>query len=81
VTTTHDATPGTAADQFSGTVCLRSCARAAPQHPEWKDTQPFKGVIENDLKSVAAAGEAGLVDMAKDWSRVFAFESSSTKRP
>ena len=36
----------------------------APQHPEWKDKQPFKGVIENDLKSVAAAGEAGLLEMA-----------------
>jgi phosphoserine phosphatase len=36
----------------------------APQHPEWKEQQPFKGVIENDLKSVGAAGEAGLLEMA-----------------
>jgi phosphoserine phosphatase len=36
----------------------------APQHPEWTHMQPFKGVIENDLTSVAAAGEKGLVEMA-----------------
>jgi hypothetical protein len=33
----------------------------APRHPEWKTTQPFKGVLEHDMKTVAAAGEAGLV--------------------
>jgi len=32
----------------------------APQHPEWKQTQPFKGVLEGDAAAVAAAGEKGL---------------------
>ena len=36
----------------------------APQHPEWKTTQPFKGVLEGDMKAVAASGEKGLVEMA-----------------
>ena len=31
----------------------------APRHPEWKDRQPFKAVLENDLKALAAAGERG----------------------
>jgi len=31
----------------------------APRHPEWKDRQPFKAVLENDLKALAAAGEKG----------------------
>jgi phosphoglycolate phosphatase-like HAD superfamily hydrolase len=35
----------------------------APKHPEWKDTQPFKGVIEGDMKAVAAAGEKGLLQI------------------
>jgi haloacid dehalogenase-like hydrolase len=35
----------------------------APQHPEWKTTQPFKGVLEGDLKAVAATGEKGLVQL------------------
>jgi len=32
----------------------------APQHPEWKTTQPFKGVLEGDMKAVAATGETGI---------------------
>jgi phosphoglycolate phosphatase-like HAD superfamily hydrolase len=29
----------------------------APQHPEWKDKEPFKSVLAGDLKSVLAGGE------------------------
>ena len=35
----------------------------APQHPEWKDRQPFKGVLEGDIKAVAATGERGLMEL------------------
>ncbi|HXK05992.1 MAG TPA: HAD family hydrolase [Verrucomicrobiae bacterium] len=35
----------------------------APQHPEWKEKQPFKAVLENDLKTAAASGMAGLIEM------------------
>jgi phosphoglycolate phosphatase-like HAD superfamily hydrolase len=35
----------------------------APKHPEWKDQQPFKGVIEGDMKAVAATGEKGLLQI------------------
>src|SRR5688572_103465 len=35
----------------------------APQHPEWKQTQPFKGVLEGDMKAVTAAGENGLLEI------------------
>jgi len=35
----------------------------APQHPEWKDKQPFKGVLEGDPKAVAASGEKGLLEI------------------
>jgi haloacid dehalogenase-like hydrolase len=35
----------------------------APKHPEWKTTQPFQGVIEGDMKAVAAAGEKGLMQI------------------
>jgi phosphoserine phosphatase len=35
----------------------------APQHPEWKTTQPFKAVLDNDLKALAAAGEKGMVEL------------------
>src|ERR1017187_7293384 len=37
----------------------------APEHPEWKDQLPFKSVLENDMKAVASAGMAGLLELAK----------------
>jgi len=33
----------------------------APQHPEWKTTQPFKAVLEGDMKAVGDAGMEGLM--------------------
>jgi hypothetical protein len=35
----------------------------APDHPEWNDQQPFKGVLESDLKAVMASGEHGLLEL------------------
>ena len=35
----------------------------APLHPEWKDTLPFKAVLEGDMKALAAAGERGLGEL------------------
>jgi phosphoglycolate phosphatase-like HAD superfamily hydrolase len=35
----------------------------APQHPEWKTTQPFKAVLDNDLAALGAAGEKGLLEL------------------
>ena len=35
----------------------------AASHPEWKDTQPFKAVLESDMKTLAALGEKGLVEL------------------
>src|SRR5512146_2338766 len=35
----------------------------APLHPEWKDKQPFKAVLDGNLKALAAAGERGLVEI------------------
>jgi len=35
----------------------------APGHPEWKDTQPFKAVLEGDMKTVTAGGEHALLEL------------------
>jgi phosphoglycolate phosphatase-like HAD superfamily hydrolase len=35
--------------------------RMAPQHPDWKTTQPFKAVLDNDQKALAASGMDGLL--------------------
>jgi phosphoglycolate phosphatase-like HAD superfamily hydrolase len=35
----------------------------APQHPEWRTQQPFKGAISGDMKALAASGEKGLGEL------------------
>ena len=35
----------------------------APMHPEWRQKQPFKAVLEGDLKSVLAGGEHALLEL------------------
>ncbi len=35
----------------------------APQNPQWKDTQPFKAVLEGDMKTLAEAGDRGLLEL------------------
>jgi phosphoglycolate phosphatase-like HAD superfamily hydrolase len=35
----------------------------APQHPEWKDKEPFSLVLKGDLKALAAAGEKGMLEI------------------
>jgi phosphoglycolate phosphatase-like HAD superfamily hydrolase len=35
----------------------------APQHPEWKDRQPFKAILEDDAKSLLAFGEKGIGEL------------------
>ena len=35
----------------------------APNHPGWKTKQPFKGVLDGDMKAVEATGEKGLVQL------------------
>jgi hypothetical protein len=32
----------------------------APQHPEWKDTEPFASVLKDDLKGALAGGEKAI---------------------
>ena len=35
----------------------------APQHPEWKTTQPFKAALEGDMEALAASGQQGLLEL------------------
>ena len=35
----------------------------APLHPEWKDKQPFKAVLDGDMKTLAESGERGLAEL------------------
>jgi hypothetical protein len=35
----------------------------APQHPEWKENEPFKSVLAGDIKGLEATGEKGLIEV------------------
>jgi phosphoserine phosphatase len=35
----------------------------AGQHPEWKTKQPFKAVLDGDMKALAATGHKGLLEL------------------
>ncbi len=35
----------------------------APHHPEWKNKQPFKAVLENDMKELSKHGEHGILEI------------------
>ncbi len=35
----------------------------APMHPEWKEKQPFKAVLDGDMKRLSEAGERGLLEL------------------
>lgn len=37
--------------------------KMAVNHPEWKGKQPFKAVLENDMKELAKQGEHGLIQL------------------
>ncbi len=45
------------------TFALDRVKALAPLHPEWKDTQPFKAVLENDMGTLAKTGEQGLAEL------------------
>jgi len=48
---------------FQVAFALDRIKAMAPQHPEWKDKEPFKSVLAGDTKGLAAAGEKGLMEI------------------
>ena len=38
----------------------------APQHPEWRQKQPFKAALEGDLKTVFSSGNHGLLELVME---------------
>ena len=48
---------------FQLAFALDRAKAMAPDHPEWKETQPFKGVLEGDLNAVIAGGKKSLLEI------------------
>tara|TARA_R110000868_G_scaffold10904_10_gene52912 strand:- start:9225 stop:10238 length:1014 start_codon:yes stop_codon:yes gene_type:complete len=46
---------------FQGLFALDQIRLQAPQHPEWKTTEPFKSVLAGDTEAVMASGMEGLM--------------------
>ncbi|MDU4251890.1 HAD family hydrolase [Pseudomonas sp.] len=46
---------------FQVLFALDEVKRQASQHPEWKQKQPFKAVLEGDQKTLAASGMNGIL--------------------
>ena len=38
----------------------------APKHPEWKTTEPFKSVLDNNLKGLMKSGKKGLLELVME---------------
>ncbi len=48
---------------FQFAFALDRVQALAAQHPEWRERQPFKAVLEGDLKTALAGGEAAIVEL------------------
>ena len=62
----------------------------APQHPEWKDKEPFKWVLSGELEKVAAAGDHAVMELlmathagmtADEFTKVVREWTSTAKHP
>jgi phosphoserine phosphatase len=42
---------------------LERVKQLAPQHPEWRARQPFKAVLDNDMKALIESGHRGLMEI------------------
>ena len=48
---------------FQLAFALDRVKELAPQHPDWKTTQPFQAVLDGDTAALQDAGEKGLVEL------------------
>jgi phosphoglycolate phosphatase-like HAD superfamily hydrolase len=48
---------------FQTAFAMARVRALAPKNPQWKSKQPFKALLSNDTKALAAAGEKGLISI------------------
>lgn len=48
---------------FQGLFVFDRIHALAPQHPEWKQAEPYRSVLAGDMKGLAASGDKGLVEL------------------
>lgn len=62
----------------------------APERPEWRNRQPFKGILEGDMAAAAASGERGIAELiaathvgntTDEFARIVSEWSASARHP
>ena len=48
---------------FQAFFTLDRVKALAPQHPEWKDKEPFASLLKSDMKAVLAGGERAIIEI------------------
>jgi len=48
---------------FQMIFALDRVKQLAPEHPEWKDEQPYKAVLEDDMTALMESGEHGILKL------------------
>jgi phosphoglycolate phosphatase-like HAD superfamily hydrolase len=48
---------------FQVAFALHRVKRMAPEHPEWKDKEPFRSILAGDVKDGLAGGEKAVADL------------------
>lgn len=48
---------------FQLEFAMHRIRKLAPQHPEWKTTQPFQAVLEHDMEALTKSGTDGIVKL------------------
>ncbi|WP_441229628.1 HAD family hydrolase [Tardiphaga sp. 215_C5_N2_1] len=48
---------------FQAAFAIDRVKAMAPQHPEWKKQQPFKALLDGDMKALAASGQRGMLQI------------------
>jgi hypothetical protein len=50
---------------FQCVFAINQVKALAPQHPEWKDKEPFASLLKGDVRSVLAGGESAMVQVVE----------------
>jgi phosphoserine phosphatase len=75
---------------FQLVFALDRVKELADEHPEWKETQPFKAVLENDMDALLASGKHGLLELVmathtgmttEEFARIVKEWTSTAKHP
>jgi hypothetical protein len=52
---------------FQLAFALDRVKRMAPQHPQWKDKEPFKSILAGDIKGALSGGNKGIYPDGMGW--------------